>query len=58
MKDLVYQEVVIICEKCRTVKKTPILNYDEGLELYRGFLCPNGCGPNMYSFFTVGQVKK
>jgi hypothetical protein len=58
MQEIAYQELVIVCEKCRTVKKMPIQKYDEGLDLFRRFLCPNGCGPNLYSFFTVGQVKK
>lgn len=58
MEEVTYQELVIVCEKCKTVRKTPVQTYEQCLELFRSHKCPNGCGPNLYSFFTVGQLKK
>jgi hypothetical protein len=58
MEEVTYQELVIVCEKCKTVKKTPVQAYQQCLDLFRSYHCPNGCGPNLYSFFTVGQLKK
>jgi hypothetical protein len=58
MEDVAYREVVIVCEACHGVEKMPVRNYEECLERFKGYHCPNGCGPNLYSFFTVGQVKK
>ncbi len=58
MKEIVYQEVVITCEACGTVKRMPIHDYDECLKHFHGFQCPNGCGHNLCSFMTIGKVQK
>jgi hypothetical protein len=58
MKEIAYHELVIVCEACHTVKKMPVSNYEECLDIFKNYHCPNGCGPNLYSFFTVGQFKR
>jgi hypothetical protein len=58
MPEITYKELVITCEACNTVKKFTIGNYNECLEVFKKFHCPNGCGRNLYSFFTIGSLKK
>jgi len=55
--DVQYQELVITCEACKTVKKFAISGYEECLEIFKQYHCPNGCGRNLYSFFTVGKIR-
>jgi hypothetical protein len=57
MTEVTYRELVITCEACNTVKKFPVTNYDECLKIFSDYTCPNGCGRNLYSFFTVGRLK-
>jgi hypothetical protein len=58
MAEIIYTELVITCEACETVKKFQVSNYDECLKIFKKYHCPNGCGRNLYSFFTVGRLKK
>ncbi len=58
MPDISYQELVITCEACQTVKKFTVNDYDECLKIFKNYKCANGCGRNLYSFFTVGKMKK
>lgn len=53
-----YHELVITCEKCKTVTRMDVGTYEECLERFSEFQCPNGCGRNMYSYFTVGRYKE
>ena len=57
MSEITYKELIITCEACQTVKKFPVETYDECLEIFKNYHCPTGCGPNLYSFFTVGKMK-
>jgi len=57
MPEVIYQELVITCEACKTVKKFPVRAYEQCLEIFKEYHCPNGCGRNLYSFFTVGMIK-
>lgn len=56
MAEISYQELVITCEACQTVKKFSVSDYDACLEIFNAYQCPNGCGRNLYSFFTVGKL--
>ena len=56
MPDIIYQELVITCEACKTVKKYAVEGYEECLKIFKDYQCPNGCGRNLYSFFTVGKI--
>ncbi|MBN2028872.1 hypothetical protein JW824_01390 [bacterium] len=58
MPKISYQELVITCEACETVKKFPVKEYEECLKIFQEYHCPNGCGRNLYSFFTVGTIEK
>jgi len=58
MPHISYQELVITCEACETVKRFKVADYDECLKIFKKYQCPNGCGRNLYSFFTVGRMEK
>lgn len=58
MSEITYKELVITCEACKTIKKFPVSDYDECLKIFRDYQCSNGCGRNLYSFFTVGKLQK
>lgn len=58
MAEITYQELTITCEACGTVKKFAVSQYEDCLEIFKTYRCPNGCGRNMYSFFSVGQLQK
>lgn len=58
LQEITYKELVITCEVCRTVKKFSVKDYDECLNIFQDYQCQNGCGRNLYSFFTVGILKK
>jgi hypothetical protein len=58
MQEIAYQELVITCEACETVRKFKVNDYNECLKIFKEYQCPNGCGRNLYSFFTVGRLKK
>jgi len=57
MTQVVYQEMVISCEACNTVKKYSVKTDQECEHLFKNYHCPNGCGRNMYSYFSVGHIK-
>lgn len=58
MTEISFKELVITCEACNTVKKFPVRDYHECEQIFKGYQCPNGCGRNLYSFFTVGNLIK
>jgi hypothetical protein len=58
MANIVYQEMVISCEACNTVKKFSVKSEKECENLFQKYHCPNGCGRNMYSYFSVGRLIK
>jgi len=58
MAEISFQELVITCEACNTVQKFPVRDYAECEKIFKGYQCPNGCGRNLYSFFTVGHLQK
>jgi len=58
MPEITYKELVITCEACHTIKKFPVTDYEECLAIFNDYHCPNGCGRNLYGFFTVGRLKK
>ena len=57
MVEAEYHELVITCEKCETVNKVDVEQYEECLKKFEEYTCPNGCGRNMLSYFTVGRFK-
>ena len=58
MVNVQYTELIITCEACNTVKRCTAKSYDECMEIFKNYQCPNGCGRNLYSFIAVGLLKK
>ena len=58
MPEISYQEVLITCEACKVQKKFTVENYEQCLDIFKNYQCPNGCGRNLYSFLTLGRIKK
>ena len=48
MADISYQELVITCEACQTVKKFPVEDYDACLRIFKEYHCSNGWTPLNY----------
>lgn len=52
------KELIITCESCGSVKKFNVRDEAESQKIFDDFICQNKCGRNLYSFITVGTIKK
>lgn len=53
-----YTQLIITCEACGNVKRFVVHTHQESERLFRDYDCENGCGRNLYSFITVGTLKR
>lgn len=53
-----YTQLIITCEACGNVKRFVVHTQSESERLFREFHCENSCGRNLYSFITVGTLKR
>ena len=53
-----YTELIITCEACGSVTKYTLKNESEADVIFQQFECENGCGRNLYSFITLGTLKR
>jgi len=51
-------ELIITCEACGNVKKFIVKNEKDSQLIFNNFQCENKCGKNLYSFITVGTLKR
>lgn len=58
MENIKYRELIISCEACGTVKRFEINKFAECERIFKNYKCKNNCGRNLYSFITVGELKK
>ena len=58
MQDIDYTKLIITCEACGNVKRYEVGSQAECDRIFREFHCENGCGRNLYSFITVGTLKR
>jgi hypothetical protein len=58
MPDIEYSQLIITCEACGNVKRYMVRSQDECDRIFREFRCENGCGRNLYSFITLGNLKR
>jgi hypothetical protein len=58
MEKIDVKELIITCEACGYVKKFAVTNEKECESIFREFTCVNNCGRNLYSFITVGTLKR
>jgi hypothetical protein len=52
------KELIITCEACGNVKHFSVTNDADCNRIFQNFRCENNCGRNLYSFITVGTLKR
>ncbi len=52
-----FSELIITCEACGSVKKFTVTDQSDADKLFKLYACENGCGRNLYSFITLGQLE-
>jgi hypothetical protein len=52
------KELIITCEACGSVKKYMVNNEEDSARVFKQFSCENNCGRNLYSYITVGTLKR
>ncbi len=58
MQVIVLSELIVTCEACGSVKKFLVKDEPESIRLFGEFTCENKCGKNLYSFITVGTLRR
>ena len=58
MPEIEYSQLIITCEACGNVKRYMVRSQEECDRIFREFRCENGCGRNLYSFITLGNLKR
>ena len=58
MPEIEYSQLIITCEACGNVKRYMVRRQEECDRIFREFRCENGCGRNLYSFITLGNLKR
>ncbi|MFQ5751704.1 MAG: hypothetical protein ACE5HI_06885 [bacterium] len=58
MEPIDVKELIITCEACGNVKKFIVKDETDSEHIFNEFSCENNCGRNLYSFITVGTLKR
>ncbi|RMD97311.1 MAG: hypothetical protein D6814_09755 [Calditrichaeota bacterium] len=58
MEKVTLTELIITCEACGSVTKYSIKDQADADRLFKEFQCENGCGRNLYSFITLGTIRR
>ncbi|MCG8606018.1 hypothetical protein MJD09_13640 [bacterium] len=58
MADVQVKELIVTCEACGNVKKFTLKDQDDSEKMFQDYSCENNCGKNLYSFITVGTLKR
>jgi RNase P subunit RPR2 len=58
MEKIEVKELIITCEACGNVKKFSVNDEKDCERIFREFACQNNCGRNLYSFITVGTLRR
>ncbi len=58
MHTIEVKEFIITCEACGNVKKFMVKNEQDSEHIFNQFSCENKCGRNLYSFISVGTLKR
>ena len=58
MERIDVKEFIITCEACGNVKKFMVKTEEDSERIFKQFSCENTCGRNLYSFITVGTLKR
>jgi len=52
------KELIITCEACGNVKHFAVTSEADCNRIFQNFRCENNCSRNLYSFITVGTLKR
>ena len=58
METIELRELIITCEACGNVKKFVVKDEKDSEQIFSEFSCENNCGRNLYSFITVGTLRR
>lgn len=58
MKRIKLNEMIITCESCGNVKRFHVDTQEDSERIFKEFRCENNCGRNLYSFITVGSLRR
>ncbi|MFQ5822906.1 MAG: hypothetical protein ACE5JB_02510 [bacterium] len=58
METIETKELIITCEACGNVKKFIVQDERDSERIFNDYSCENNCGRNLYSFITVGTLKR
>ena len=58
MEIIEVKELIITCEACGNVKRFTISEDEDSERIFQEFTCDNQCGKNLYSFITVGKLRR
>ena len=58
MDKIRYRELIISCEACGTVKRYKITSLQDCQRIFKDYKCKNNCGRNLYSFITIGELRR
>ncbi|MFQ5605069.1 MAG: hypothetical protein ACE5HS_17525 [bacterium] len=58
METIDVKELIITCEACGNVKKFTVKDEQDSQLIFNEYSCENNCGRNLYSFITVGTLKR
>ncbi len=58
METIELKELIITCEACGNVKKFIVKDEKDSEQIFTEFACENNCGRNLYSFITVGTLRR
>ena len=58
MESINVKELIITFEAFGNVKKFTVKDENDSEKIFKEFSCENNCGRNLYSFITVGTLKR
>jgi hypothetical protein len=58
MERIEVRDLIVTCEACGNVKKFVVHDEAECDRIFQNFTCENACGRNLYSFITVGTLRR
>ncbi len=58
MEGIEVKELIITCEACGNVKKFVVKDEQGSERIFKDFRCESNCGKNLYSFITVGTLRR
>ena len=58
MEGIEVTELIITCEACGNVRKFVVKDEQDSERIFKDYRCESKCGKNLYSFITVGKLRR